>query len=91
MNVEWLHYRWKVFQWHVQRINGHDMRALLYALEECDQVKGRPHVIVADTHKGYLGDGTVFMGGGHNPVIKQENFDEGVAFLANLEKSYGSR
>ncbi|MBI2086887.1 MAG: transketolase [Candidatus Zambryskibacteria bacterium] len=81
MNVEWLHHRWKVFKWHIQRIDGHDMRALLGALEEVDRVKDKPHVIIADTHKGYLGASEVFMGGGHNPVIDKENFDKG---------SYGS-
>jgi len=90
MNVERLHYRWKVFQWHVQRIDGHNMGALIRAFEECDAVPGRPHVIVADTHKGYLGNGEVFMGGGHNPVIDKENFDKGIAFLTNLKESHGA-
>ncbi len=83
MNVEQLHYRWKVFHWHAQRIDGHDMGALLSALDECDKVKGKPHVIVIDTHKGYLGNGEVFMKGGHNPVIDKESFDKAVDFLKN--------
>lgn len=90
MNVEWLHYRWKVFHWHIQRIDGHDMKALLRAFDEVDRMKGKPHVIIADTHKGYLGAGEVFMGGGHNPVIDKESFDKAAEFLANLEKSYGA-
>ncbi len=88
MNVEWLHSRWKVFRWHTQRIDGHDMKSLVRALEECDKVKGKPHAIIADTHKGYLGGGETFMGGGHNPVVDQESFEKAVRFLGDLANSY---
>jgi len=90
MNVEWLHSRWKVFRWHVERIDGHNMGALLRALEECDKVKDKPHAIIADTHKGYLGGGEVFMKGGHNPVIDKESFDKATDFLTTSGKSYGA-
>ena len=89
MNVEWLHHRWKVFKWHIQRIDGHNMSAILQAFEEIERVKGKPHVIIADTHKGYLGNGEVFMGGGHGSVVDKENFERASVFLDNLAKSYG--
>ncbi len=90
MNVEWLHHRWKVFKWHVQRINGHDMRALLRALDETDKVKGYPHVIVADTQKGYMGNGEVFMGGGHSASIDKDSYEAGIKLLTELKHSYGA-
>ncbi|MEK7148269.1 MAG: 1-deoxy-D-xylulose-5-phosphate synthase N-terminal domain-containing protein [Patescibacteria group bacterium] len=90
MNVEWLHHKWKVFKWHIQRINGHDMRALLQALEETDKVKGKPHIIIADTQKGYLGQGTVFGTGGHSDAVNKENYDKAVEFLTELKNSYGA-
>lgn len=90
MNVEWLHHRWKVFKWHVQRVDGHDIKALLQALEETDRVKDKPHVIIADTEKGYLGQGKVFMGGGHSAVVDKENYQATAAFLNELNNSYGT-
>lgn len=81
MDIEPLHKKWEAFNWHVQRIDGHSVSALLAAFAENKQVKGKPHVIIADTQKGYLGGGRVFMGGGHNPAITQEIYDEAVSFL----------
>jgi len=90
MDIEPLHKKWEAFNWHVQRIDGHDMKQLLNAYEECDKVNDKPHVIIADTHKGYLGNRQVFMGGGHNPVIDEENFQKSVELLASIKKSYGA-
>jgi len=90
MDIEPLHKKWEAFNWHVQRINGHNMKQLLSAYKKCDGVKGKPHVIIADTHKGYLGNGKKFMGGGHNPVIDEDNLKKGMELLANIRESYGS-
>ncbi|MDO8424111.1 MAG: 1-deoxy-D-xylulose-5-phosphate synthase N-terminal domain-containing protein [bacterium] len=90
MNVEQLHYRWKVFHWHIQRINGHDMRALLNAFEEIDQTPGKPHVIIADTSKGYLGQGKIFGTGGHSDAVNKESYESTVKLLAEIKNSYGS-
>ncbi len=40
------------FGCHTQRIDGHDFSALEHALNACKEVKGQPHVIIADTIKG---------------------------------------
>jgi transketolase len=40
------------FQWHVEEIDGHDMGAIVGALDTARQVKGRPQAIVAHTVKG---------------------------------------
>jgi transketolase len=40
------------FGWHVERLNGHDLDAFAAALGRCAQVRGKPHVIIADTVKG---------------------------------------
>ncbi len=90
MDIEPLGDKWRAFNWHVQRVDGHDMKALLKAYEECDRVKGKPHVIIADTHKGYLGEGQVFMGGGHNPVIDKESLKKACAHLAAIQHAHGS-
>lgn len=83
MDIEMLDKKWEAFNWHVQRINGNDVSALLEAFEKTRQVKGKPHVIIADTLKGYLGEGRVFMGGGHNPAIPKEDYEEAIAFLTS--------
>lgn len=45
--------RWEAFGWFAQEIDGHDLNAVLAALEKAKQTRGRPSVIVARTVKGY--------------------------------------
>jgi transketolase len=52
MSVEPIHDRFASFGWSVQRIDGHDLAAVLAAFDRLDEVTGSPHVIVADTVKG---------------------------------------
>jgi transketolase len=44
--------KWRAFDWHVREIDGHDMPQILDALEEAEQVTGRPTLIVSRTVKG---------------------------------------
>jgi len=44
--------KWKAFNWDVQEIDGHDLEALLKALEKAKKVKGKPSIIVSHTIKG---------------------------------------
>ncbi|PIQ86649.1 MAG: transketolase [Candidatus Omnitrophica bacterium CG11_big_fil_rev_8_21_14_0_20_45_26] len=52
LNMESLAEKWKSFNWDVQEIDGHDLEAVLKALERAKQVKGKPAVIIAHTVKG---------------------------------------
>lgn len=52
MAVEPLEDRFAAFGWAVQRIDGHDLAAILAAFDRIDGEAGRPHVIIADTVKG---------------------------------------
>jgi transketolase len=45
--------RWEAFGWAAQLINGHDMAAVVAALQRARDTKGKPSVIVARTVKGY--------------------------------------
>jgi transketolase len=47
-----LHDKWRAFGWHVVEVNGHDMAAILETLDQVDQVKGKPKMIIAHTIKG---------------------------------------
>jgi transketolase len=52
MGVESIAAKFKAFGWHVLEIGGHDMRAIVAALDAAKQHKGQPTVIVASTVKG---------------------------------------
>lgn len=44
--------KWASFNWHVIEIHGHNMAAILDALDLANEVHGRPAVIIARTTKG---------------------------------------
>jgi transketolase len=44
--------KWRAFRWEVIDIDGHDMKAILSALEEAKSITKRPVVIIARTVKG---------------------------------------
>lgn len=44
--------KWAAFGWNVIEIDGHDVAAVVEALDQADTVKGRPTVIIANTVKG---------------------------------------
>ena len=74
--------KWRAFGWNVIGCDGHNMTALLGALDEAEKVKGQPTVIVADTIKG---KGVSFMEA--NPLDyhgKAPTKDEETTALAEL-------
>ena len=52
MHIEPIVNKWEAFGWHVIDINGHDMKAIVCALNEAETIKGKPTMIVARTVKG---------------------------------------
>lgn len=44
--------KWKAFGWNVINCDGHNMKAIIEALEKAASVKGKPSMIIADTVKG---------------------------------------
>jgi len=44
--------KWRAFGWHVLEIDGHDMGAILDALDAAEANRGRPTIIIARTIKG---------------------------------------
>jgi transketolase len=52
MNVTPIAEKFRAFGWHALEIDGHDMAAILAALEKAGTIKGMPTVIVANTVKG---------------------------------------
>ena len=52
MDLEPLADKWRAFGWNVLTIDGHDYGQILDALDEAEQVRGRPTYIIAHTVKG---------------------------------------
>ena len=52
MPMEPLAAKWRAFGWEVVECDGHDVQAIMNALEELQQVRGRPGVLLAQTVKG---------------------------------------
>jgi len=52
MAVEPIVEKWEAFGWYVIDIDGHNMEAIVDALDEADSVTGRPTMVVARTVKG---------------------------------------
>ncbi len=52
MPLTHLHEKYLAFKWHVQQIDGNNMKEILIALEKAKKVKGKPKVIIAHTVPG---------------------------------------
>lgn len=52
MEVKPLADKWQAFGWHVIEVDGHDFEQILSALDQADQIKGEPTIIIARTIKG---------------------------------------
>ena len=78
--------KWRAFGWHALVVDGHDVPAVLDALEEARRTKGRPVMILARTVKG---KGISFIegkGGWHGKPLKKG--DETQRALDELEKQF---
>jgi transketolase len=83
MNLEPLADKWRAFGWRVQEVDGHDVFALVDALEKAKGSLGGPSVIIAHTVKG---KGVSFME--NNPAFhgKAPNAQEHEQALAELAR-----
>jgi len=74
--------KWEAFGWHCQEIDGHDLRAILTAIERAQAETERPSCIVARTVKG---KGIPFMeadNSWHKRVPTKDELDKALAVLA---------
>ncbi len=84
MDIEPLVEKWRAFRWHVLEVDGHDLRAILAALEQAAAVEDQPSVLIAHTVKG---KGVSFMEGTHAWHGKAPSREELERALAELETS----
>jgi len=68
--------KWRAFGWNALSVDGHDVGAVLDALDEAAAKKGAPTVIVAETIKGkgvsYAENTAAF----HNAALTREQYDQ---------------
>ncbi len=73
----------RAFRWHVEEIDGHDMGAVVGALERVRAVAGQPQAIVAHTVKG---KGVSFMEADwtyHGRAVTPDDLPKALAELAD--------
>jgi transketolase len=78
MNVEPLEEKYRSFGWDVRRIDGHNMKQVVEALESAKEQRGKPLVVLADTVKG---KGVSFMenvAGWHGKTPNSEELKKGL-------------
>jgi len=87
MELEPLAAKWRVFNWSVVEIDGHDFMQIRKGLEEAKQCTNQPVCIIAHTVKG---KGVAYMEGSplwHGSVrLTRENLEEA---LSSLGVSFG--
>lgn len=74
--------KWRAFGWHVVEIDGHDMAAILQALDAVDEIHGKPKIIIAHTTKS---KGISFAENRpefHNGTLTAEQYDQILRDLA---------
>ena len=67
--------KWTSFGWHVIEVDGHDLRAIVSALDKARSISGQPTILIAHTEKG---KGVSFMEGDylwHSSSISDEQLE----------------
>ncbi len=78
--------RWRAFGWHTLVVDGHDLAALLDALDEAARTTGRPSMILARTIKGKGISFAEGLDGWHGKPLTGDNLDRA---LVELEGQLG--
>ena len=81
-----LRLRWEAFGWAVSEVDGHDIAAVIPALEAARTLEGRPAVVIAHTVKG---KGVSFMEGDYRWHTRVPTGEELGAALAELSGPAG--
>lgn len=80
-NTNPLKEKWEAFGWNVVEVDGHDVAALVEALDGADAVKGKPTVIIAETVKGKGVSFAENVVGFHNGAMTKEQYTQACAEL----------
>lgn len=74
--------KYEAFGWNILEIDGHDMRAILSALDQTDQKNGKPTVILAHTVKGKGLSFAENVVSYHNGTLTQDTYHQAMNELA---------
>jgi transketolase len=83
--LEPLDKKWEAFGWYVQKVDGHDIKQILYAIDNAKKLKGKPNMIIFNTIKGKGGYFCENMLASHNMSISEEIWKKAVAILEEGE------
>lgn len=64
--------RFESFNWHVQKIDGHDCASIYRAIQEAKQLEGKPSAIILDTIKGKGCSFTLKLSHNHHIPMRRE-------------------
>lgn len=81
MNMEDFSAKFQAFNWHVQRIDGHDVLAIDEAIEQAKAAAGKPSVIVLNTVKGKGCSFAEGQRGNHHMRLVPGQIEEGLRAL----------
>ncbi|MCG8485771.1 MAG: transketolase [Clostridia bacterium] len=76
-----LNKKWESFGFHVQTVDGHDIRAMKYAIDTAQKIAERPSMIILDTIKGkgaYFAENKITS---HNMLIQDEMWKKALEAL----------
>ncbi|MDF2987673.1 MAG: transketolase, beta subunit [Eubacterium sp.] len=85
--LEPLDRKWEAFGWHVQSIDGHDIKQILHAIDNAKKIKGKPHMIILNTIKGKGGFFCENSIGSHNMPVSEEMWKKALNLLENGEEA----
>lgn len=83
--LEPLDKKWEAFNWHVQTVDGHDVGAILYAIDKAKKIKGKPSMIILDTIKGKGGYFCENQLTCHNMAFDEKTWKKAVEMLERGE------
>jgi len=75
--------KWAGFGWFVMEIDGHDVNAILDALDKAKSEHGKPSVIIANTVKGKGIDFAENQAAFHNGALTKEQYNAAISQLDN--------
>jgi transketolase len=78
--------KWRAFGWNVINVDGHNVGAVLNALDEAAAVKGVPSIIVADTVKGKGVSFAENTAAFHNGIMSQEQYDKALVEIGESRR-----
>ncbi len=86
MNIDPIEDKMKSFGWNVIRIDGHNMKEIVDAVEKAKTLKGAPTAIIADTIKGKGVDFMEDIAGWHGKPPSREQLEEGLKQMGITDK-----